>query len=230
MNTDQVTTRSVAEIEAELKAARDAEAKRKEEQQRELALARKREELALTDGYMQKLQEAMVAQGVECSVYVGRVGEHGSTRFATLVYPEDSDAFAANAQPRIERRSGGYSSPDSYQIQFGGYGERKTYPRLKDGTFKYEKIASELAAHIQHKLAQRQQRQQQEQAYKASRVLEDQLEKEFPDCAGYIRATTNPDAATIKFEQALTMEQAREVLTAIQKVMRQAGRETTLTL
>lgn len=217
MTTDEQTiipTRTVAEIEAELKAARDAEAERNQVADQELRLARKREELELTDGYMGQLQIAMTAQGVECSVRIGKLAEYGNMYFATLDYPEDSDGFKASASPRLERRG-----DSNYQIQFGGYRERKTYPRLKDGTFKYEKIASELAAYIRRSAEQRRVRRERQQAYEVSKTLESQLGTEFPDCTAYIRATEIADKVTIKFERVLSIEQAREVLIAIQKTL-----------
>jgi len=219
---EMTDTRTVAEIEAELKAAKDALEQRKQEQEAELRFARRREQLALTDGYMQQLQAAMVALGVECSVSPGKLGDYGNTYFATLDYPKDSDGFRASAQPRIERRSGGYGSSDSYQIQFGGYGERKTYARLKDGTFKYDKIASELISYIEHKAAQRALEEERATAYKASRILEDRLEEEFPDCTANVNATTKSDAVQIRFDMVVSIEQARELLTVIQKVRQEA--------
>jgi hypothetical protein len=81
-DTPTTTTRTVAEIEAELRIAREAEAERRRQQEKELRLARRREEINLTDNYMRQLRTAITALGVECSVREGRLGEHDRNAYS----------------------------------------------------------------------------------------------------------------------------------------------------
>lgn len=214
-DTDMKTKPTVAELEAELRKAKEREQEERQQREREIAIAKHQEELMLTDGYIAELQKALAERGIESTVRAGKIGQYGSPSFATLDFPEDSPAFKASANPRVERRGVAFSSTGSYQIQFGGYGERKTYPRLKDGTFNYSKIADEMVALIGHSSTRRNRLERESANYALSNKLAEQLESEFKS----VRATisgTGGDAARVKvkIEDLFTPEEARQLLAA----------------
>lgn len=207
---------TVAELEAQLKTARNAEAKAEEDRKRQLAEARAREEVTLTDTYIVALQVELKARGIESKLKPGKVGQYGGAVYASLEYPKGSEAAQSDILPRLERRNKGYSSEYSYQIQFGRYGRRKTYPRLKDGTFNYAKIADEMMTLVQSDAATRKHYAEATVICNASQALVNALQDEFGLQESSLLSASNsaPEQVAITIKGQCGVVEARALLVA----------------
>jgi len=121
---------------------------------------------------------------------------------------------------RIEERRGPrYREPlTKYQIQIGHYGNRKTYPLLKTGTFNYDKIVPEIVDRIASAKRRRERDAEHLKASEASTILADALKSEFGLGEYSSTVTRNVfDGEKVQVTIAATMmspEQARIILQA----------------
>lgn len=214
--------KTVAELEAELKEAQRLEREQEDARKREIAKAKTLEEITLTDSYVTDLQKALQQVGIESTIKGGKVGKYGGLDyFARLTFPDGSDAANALTRLELQHRSVSYSSNQSYQFQFGDYGKKKTYPRLKDGTFNYAKIAEEFKSYVEWEIARKNRREASNANYKTSQQLADALEAEFPNRWPMSVWGCTEDAAKVqlRLESNFTPDEARQVLQTITAIM-----------
>lgn len=220
---------TVQELEQSLLKAKEAERELKRKQEQEAQTAKLQEELKVTNEYMFELHKTVLAQGIECAVKGGILGGFNGIRYATLIYPDDSAGYKANAQPEIQRRSKAYSSSHSYQIQFGSYGEKKTYPRLKDGTFNYGKIAADLKYFIEQKSRSRAYAEERAANYQVSKQIINRLGAAHQLVTGVTLSGNEGDSSKVKLRVETTCSEAEagrilDLLAEIEKDRDSAGR------
>ena len=155
MNTQ--ATKTVQQLEAEARAAAEALAEAKEQ---ERAAARAAEEAKRKAEYEAK-QSAETAARAKVAAALVEALQAAGVNSAHLIEPHKSqvsvlpgDAYDGNCSLSIERayaassRYSFRSQPVGWKVIVGQYGDRKSYPQKKDGTFSYAKIAEEVASRL----------------------------------------------------------------------------------
>lgn len=184
------TTRTIAEIEAELAAARE-EAARKE---REL-----REEQEKAARRVRNIQRRR-AQGARCRSlrpHVLAIQAELAKLEPTMQFPIFNGSrmgrlpsfrtsnYAYNVEFK-ERHDYRHRGTGEYNITVGDYGDRKTFPLRKDGTYNYAKIAEDIALRIR-----RERRRQQESQARTDNIA---VAKQM---AEQMRAATGVDPVVV---------------------------------
>lgn len=220
-------TRTVAEIEADLKAAKQREAQTARDAQDEKRRKEREAELAFKHSVFTKIAAAINAiapAGESATVETAKETNLWQPFFLRL----NANDETTNVHIGIKERTHGYYTMQRtgiYSVQVGDYANTKTFPQLKDKSFSYAKIAAHFWDCVKRKRAVAKAYSTAEVNRKASAVLVEKWRETCPDSLLKYSVTasgSNPKKVSVDvhIKRDMTIEELDQLCAAIKGFVR----------